>query len=81
MWEEDDRTSWVTDTTTYQESHWYTGKIKTRCRNCGKVAYPDFPTAKYRAAQISEREPMYAYLGACGHHHVARKKMKKFNKN
>lgn len=57
---------------TYREEHGFTGKIKTRCTDCWKVAYPDEATAVFRAAQISEREPMKAYLGRCGHWHVTR---------
>lgn len=57
---------------TYVEPHWYTGKLKVRCSGCGKVAYPDQATAELRAEQISEREPMRAYFGSCGHWHVTR---------
>jgi hypothetical protein len=62
---------------TYVEPHWFTGKLKTRCRDCGKVVYPDEATATFRAQQISEREPMYPYLGRCGHWHVSRRAPKK----
>ena len=66
---------------TYQEPHWYTGVMKTRCADCHKVvvAY-DEGTAHQRANQISERpkvRPEYnvrmkAYKGRCGHWHVTR---------
>lgn len=62
----------------YTAPHWYTGKLKTRCTVChgpngdGKVVYPDEATARFRAVQISARQPMRAYRGACGHWHVAR---------
>jgi hypothetical protein len=68
---------------TYQEPHWYTGEMKTRCSECHKVvvAY-DAETARLRAQQITERpkvHPKYnyqmkAYKGGCGHWHVSRGK-------
>lgn len=57
---------------TYTERHWFTGKLKLRCRQDGKVVYPDEAEATLRAQQISERTPMYPYLGKCGHWHVSR---------
>jgi hypothetical protein len=49
---------------------WKPGRI--RCEDCGKVAYPDYATAKARATQISLRTPMKQHLGRCGHWHVRR---------
>lgn len=57
---------------TYQEEHWYTGKMKTRCCQCKKVAYATEEIAQFRATQISERQPMQHYLGTCGWWHVTR---------
>lgn len=63
---------------TYEEPHWFTGKLKIRCSECHKVAYPTKDIAKYRAEQISERTPMrHYYDGHCGHWHVSKIKPRK----
>jgi hypothetical protein len=68
---------------TYQEPHWFTGIMKTRCSMCHKVviAY-DEETAHLRAQQITNKPKthakyayiMKAYKGKCGHWHVSRGK-------
>jgi hypothetical protein len=67
---------------TYQEPHWYTGIMKTRCAHCHKVVIAhDEETAYERAKQITERRKvhpkynfrMQAYKGKCGHWHVTRR--------
>lgn len=64
---------------TYVEPHWFTGKPKTRCVDCGKVVFETLELAEARALQISERQPMMAYLGpTCGHYHVSRKKRRRY---
>jgi len=68
---------------TYEELHYYTSKIRTRCSECDKVVVGyDEETATLRAKQITERESvslkykcvMIAYKGKCGHWHVSRKR-------
>lgn len=58
---------------TYVEPHWFTGIEKTRCVKDGKVVFATRAAAEQAALKISERTPMKAYLGACGHYHVSRK--------
>lgn len=61
---------------TYEEAHWYTGKIKTRCSLCKKVVYVDGEEANFCVKQIQERDPrMSAYKGKrCGYWHVGHKR-------
>jgi hypothetical protein len=59
---------------TFIENHWYTGEPKRRCYQCRKVVFVDQAAAKEAAEKISVREPMRAYLGACGHWHVTRRR-------
>lgn len=68
---------------TYEEESYYTGKVRTRCFECGKVVVGyDEETASLRATQITNRKPvspkykcvMIAYKGKCGHWHVSRKR-------
>jgi hypothetical protein len=46
---------------------------RLRCAEDGKVAYTTKENAEAAAHRISEREPMRAYLGDCGHYHVSRR--------
>lgn len=58
---------------TYEEPHWFTHKMKTRCTICHKVTYADRIIAESRATMISERTPMKAYQGSeCQNWHVSR---------
>jgi hypothetical protein len=47
---------------------------RLRCTEDGKVVYTSIEAAEHAASKISEREPMRAYLGRCGHYHVSRRR-------
>lgn len=49
------------------------GDRRLRCEADAKVVYTSPEKAESAAATISGREPMRAYLGTCGHYHVARR--------
>lgn len=48
------------------------GDVRLRCEQDAKVVYTSMEQAQHAAHRISERTPMQAYFGACGHFHVAR---------
>jgi hypothetical protein len=47
---------------------------RLRCSDDSKVVYTSMEHAEHAAGKISERQPMRAYLGQCGHYHVSRRK-------
>lgn len=55
---------------------WYRaeGDERIRCEADAKVIYGTMEQAESAARLISSRQPMKAYLGDCGHYHVARRK-------
>lgn len=55
---------------TYEEECWYNGKLRTHCASCHRVVYANEAAAVTAAARISERKPMWPFLGACGYWHV-----------
>lgn len=55
---------------TYRQAHDH----RLRCVDCGKVVYSTAKSAAHAAESISVREPMYPYLGNCGHYHVSRRR-------
>lgn len=50
------------------------GDLRLRCEADAKVVYTSMEAASHAAGLISGREAMKAYLGDCGHFHVARRK-------
>jgi hypothetical protein len=48
------------------------GDNRLRCTADGKVVYTSREQAERAATKISQRQPMLAYLGRCGHYHVSR---------
>lgn len=48
------------------------GDPRLRCIKDGKVVYTSQEAAEHVAGRISTRQPMKAYRGRCGHHHVSR---------
>jgi hypothetical protein len=45
---------------------------RLRCVEDEKVVYTSMEQAEHAAKRISDRQPMRAYLGRCGHYHVSR---------